>query len=68
MLAEALAAEYKVNIVRVCGAEIYSKFLGETEAKLRELFKNAEQKAPSIILMDEVISLFYDLLSALLLV
>ncbi|KAJ9580555.1 hypothetical protein L9F63_024266 [Diploptera punctata] len=57
MLAEALAAESNVNIVRVNGCEIYSKYLGETDARLRDLFKTAEQKAPSIILMEEVDSL-----------
>jgi transitional endoplasmic reticulum ATPase len=54
MLAEAVAAESKAAIVTVSGAEIYSKFLGETETRLRRLFRTAEQQAPSIILLDEV--------------
>jgi DNA polymerase III delta prime subunit len=54
MLAEAVAAESEVTVVRVSGAEIYSKFLGETEARLRQLFRTAEQQEPSIVLLDEV--------------
>jgi len=54
MLAEAMAAESEVTVVRVSGAEIYSKFLGETEARLRQLFRTAKQQAPSIVLLDEV--------------
>jgi transitional endoplasmic reticulum ATPase len=54
MLAEALAVESQATIVTVSGAEIYSKFLGETETRLRQLFRTAEQQAPSIVLLDEV--------------
>lgn len=54
MLAEAVAAESEAAVVRVSGAEIYSKFLGETEARLRQLFRTAERQAPSIVLLDEV--------------
>jgi transitional endoplasmic reticulum ATPase len=54
MLAEGLAAESRAAVVTVSGAEIYSKFLGETETRLRQLFGTAEQQAPSIILLDEV--------------
>jgi transitional endoplasmic reticulum ATPase len=54
VLAKALAAESEAAIVTVSGAEIYSKYLGETETRLRQLFRTAEQQAPSIILLDEV--------------
>ncbi|XP_021917204.1 spermatogenesis-associated protein 5 isoform X1 [Zootermopsis nevadensis] len=54
MLAEAVAAESNVAIVNISGAEIYSKYLGETEGRLRQLFRTAEQQAPSIVLLDEV--------------
>lgn len=54
MLAEAVAAESRATVVNVSGAEIYSKYLGETETRLRQLFRTAEQQAPSIILLDEV--------------
>ncbi|XP_023716212.1 ATPase family protein 2 homolog isoform X3 [Cryptotermes secundus] len=54
VLAKALAAESGAAIVTVSGAEIYSKYLGETETRLRQLFRTAEQQAPSIILLDEV--------------
>jgi transitional endoplasmic reticulum ATPase len=54
MLAEAVAAESQAAVVRVSCVEIYSKFLGETEARLRQLFRTAERQAPSIILLDEV--------------
>jgi transitional endoplasmic reticulum ATPase len=55
MLAKALAAESEAAVITVSGAEIYSKYLGETETRLRQLFRTAEQQAPSIILLDEVL-------------
>ena len=53
-LAKAVTAEAAINVVNVAGPEIWSKFYGETEAKLRRLFKDAEEKAPSLIVIDEI--------------
>ena len=53
-IARAVASEVKAHFVRVNGPEIIHKFYGESEAKLRELFDEAQRKAPSIIFIDEI--------------
>jgi transitional endoplasmic reticulum ATPase len=53
-IARAVASEVKANFTRVNGPEIIHKFYGESEAKLRELFEEAQRKAPSIIFIDEI--------------
>jgi transitional endoplasmic reticulum ATPase len=53
-IARAVASEIKAHFIRVNGPEIIHKFYGESEAKLRELFDEAQQKAPSIIFIDEI--------------
>ncbi|MDR3282588.1 MAG: CDC48 family AAA ATPase [Candidatus Methanoplasma sp.] len=57
MLAKAVAGETSSNFVTIGGPEIVSKFYGESEGKLREIFKEAEENAPSIIFIDEVDSI-----------
>ncbi len=57
MLAKAVAGETSSNFVSIGGPEIMSKFYGESEGKLREIFKNAEENAPSIIFIDEIDSI-----------
>ena len=57
MLAKAVAGETSSNFVYVGGPEIMSKFYGESEEKLREIFKDAEENAPSIIFIDEIDSI-----------
>ncbi|MEA2069937.1 MAG: CDC48 family AAA ATPase [Asgard group archaeon] len=54
MLAKAVANETDAHFIHLSGPEIMSKFYGESEANLRELFKEAEQNAPSIIFIDEI--------------
>ena len=54
MLAKAVANESDANFISISGPELVSKFVGESEEKLREIFKNANEKAPTIILMDEI--------------
>jgi len=54
LLAQAVANESEANFKSIQGPEIVSKFVGEAEEKLREIFKNAEEKAPSIIFIDEL--------------
>lgn len=54
MLAKAVASESEANFISIGGPELVSKFVGESEEKLRQLFKEAEENAPSIIFMDEI--------------
>jgi transitional endoplasmic reticulum ATPase len=54
LLAKALANECEARFFVVNGPEIMNKYYGETEAKLREIFKEARDNAPSIIFIDEI--------------
>jgi len=54
LLAKALANESDANFYVISGPEIMSKFYGESEARLREIFKKAQETAPSIIFIDEL--------------
>ena len=53
-LARAVCTEAGIHVVNIAGPEIWSKFYGETEAKLRRIFKEAEDKAPCLIVIDEI--------------
>ncbi len=57
MLAKAVAGETSSNFISIGGPEIVSKFYGESEGKLREIFQEAEENAPSIIFIDEIDSI-----------
>jgi transitional endoplasmic reticulum ATPase len=57
LLAKAVASESNSNFISISGPEIMSKFYGESEARLREIFKEAKEKAPSIIFIDEIDSI-----------
>ena len=57
MLARAVANESSAHFISVSGPEVMSKFYGESEAKMREIFKEAREKAPSIIFFDELDSI-----------
>ncbi|MDW8043792.1 MAG: CDC48 family AAA ATPase [Nitrososphaerota archaeon] len=54
LLAKAVATEAEANFFLINGPEIMNKYYGETEAKLREVFRKAEEEAPSIIFIDEL--------------
>ncbi|MEM1769611.1 MAG: CDC48 family AAA ATPase [Nitrososphaerota archaeon] len=54
LLAKAVATEAEANFILINGPEIMNKYYGETEARLREIFKKAEEEAPSIIFIDEI--------------
>jgi transitional endoplasmic reticulum ATPase len=54
LLAKAVANESDANFISISGPELVSKFVGESEEKLREIFKEANEKAPTIIFMDEI--------------
>ncbi|MDD1768697.1 MAG: CDC48 family AAA ATPase [Methanomassiliicoccales archaeon] len=57
LLAKAVAGETNANFISLGGPEIMSKFYGESEERLREIFKEAEENAPSIIFIDEIDSI-----------
>ncbi len=57
LLAKAVANETNANFFSISGPEIMSKFYGESEERLRETFKEAQEKAPSIIFIDELDSI-----------
>ena len=54
LLAKAVANESEANFILLNGPEIMSKFYGESEAKIRKIFEDAEKDAPSIIFIDEI--------------
>lgn len=54
LLAKALANESNANFIDINGPEIMSKFVGEAEKRIRDIFKEAEENAPSIIFIDEI--------------
>ena len=54
LLAKAVANESDANFFSIQGPEIVSKFVGEAEERLREIFMKAEENAPSIIFIDEI--------------
>ena len=57
LLARALASETNSHFQTLSGPEIMSKYYGESEERLREIFKEAEEEAPSIIFIDEIDSI-----------
>ncbi|TFH40257.1 MAG: AAA family ATPase, partial [ANME-2 cluster archaeon] len=57
MLAKAVINESNANFFTINGPEIMSKYYGESEQRLREVFEEAEKNAPSIILIDEIDSI-----------
>jgi transitional endoplasmic reticulum ATPase len=57
LLAKAVAGETNSQFISISGPEIIGKFYGESEERLREIFKQAEENAPSIIFIDEIDSI-----------
>ena len=57
LLAKAVASETNANFASISGPEIMSKFYGESEGRLREIFDEAQENAPSIIFIDELDSI-----------
>ena len=54
LIAKVLASESEANMFSINGPEIMNKYYGETEAKLRDIFKEAKDNSPSIIFIDEI--------------
>ena len=57
LLAKAVANECKVNFISIKGPEIMSKWVGESEKAIRQIFKKAKQVAPCIVFLDEIDSI-----------
>ncbi len=53
LLAKAVATESQANFISIKGPELLSKFVGESERAMREMFRKAKQSAPTIIFFDE---------------
>ena len=54
MIGKALATESNLNFISIKGPEVFSKYVGESEKSVRELFRKAKQAAPSILFFDEI--------------
>ncbi|MDI6642799.1 MAG: CDC48 family AAA ATPase [Candidatus Hodarchaeaceae archaeon] len=54
LIAKAVANESGANFISIAGPEVMSKWYGESEARLREIFEQAEKNAPSIVFIDEL--------------
>ncbi len=54
LLAKAVANETEANFILLNGPEVMSKFYGESEKKIRDIFEDAQKNAPSIIFFDEL--------------
>jgi len=57
LMAKAVATESEANFVSVRGPELLSKWVGESERGIREIFKRARQSAPCVIFFDEIDSI-----------
>ncbi|MFY9964781.1 MAG: CDC48 family AAA ATPase, partial [Nitrososphaeraceae archaeon] len=57
LLAKAVTNESNSHFISISGPEILSKFYGESEARLREIFNEVKENAPSIIFIDEIDSI-----------
>ena len=57
MLAKAVANESEANFISIKGPEVLSKWVGESERAVREVFRKARQAAPTIIFFDELDSI-----------
>ncbi|CAJ1329555.1 unnamed protein product [Effrenium voratum] len=54
MMAKAVATETEMNFISVKGPELFSKYVGDSERSVREVFRKARQAAPCVIFFDEV--------------
>ncbi len=57
LLAKAVATESEANFISVKGPEVLSKWVGESEKAIREIFKKARQNSPAVIFFDEIDSI-----------
>ncbi|MDL5503422.1 MAG: AAA family ATPase, partial [Candidatus Methanoperedens sp.] len=57
LLAKAVANQTKATFIRIVGSELVQKYIGEGARLVRDLFKMAKEKSPSIIFIDELDSI-----------
>ncbi len=57
LIAKAVASESRANFIYIAGPEIMGKYYGESEERIRKLFEEATENAPSIIFIDEIDSI-----------
>ncbi|KAF1078237.1 CDC48 family AAA ATPase [Methanogenium sp. MK-MG] len=57
LIAKAVANESGAHFISIAGPEVLSKYYGETEQRLREIFEEADSNAPSVIFIDELDSI-----------
>ncbi|MFA5771268.1 MAG: CDC48 family AAA ATPase [Thermoplasmata archaeon] len=57
LLAKAVATESQANFIAIKGPEVLSKWVGESERAVREIFKKAKQASPAIVFLDEIDSI-----------
>ncbi|TCO77370.1 CDC48 family AAA ATPase [Marinisporobacter balticus] len=60
LIAKAVASESNANFISIKGPALFSKWVGESEKRIREVFKKAKQAAPCIIFFDEIDALSYE--------
>ncbi|MEJ2715756.1 MAG: AAA family ATPase [Deltaproteobacteria bacterium] len=54
LMARSLAKESGFNVIEIRGSELISKYLGESERNIRELFQQARQMAPTVVILDGI--------------
>lgn len=54
LMAKSLARESGLNVIEIRGPELLSKYMGESERNIRELFRQARQMAPTIVILDGI--------------
>jgi transitional endoplasmic reticulum ATPase len=57
LIAKAVASESGAHFIHIAGPEVISKYYGESEQRLREIFEEARENAPSIVFIDELDSI-----------
>jgi transitional endoplasmic reticulum ATPase len=57
LLARAVATESESNFISIKGPEVFSKWVGESEKAIREVFRKARMAAPAVVFLDEIDSL-----------
>jgi len=60
MMAKAVATETQMNFISIKGPELFSKWVGEAERAVRELFRKARQNSPCVVFFDEIDALGVD--------
>ncbi len=54
LIARSLAKESGLNVIELTGTELLSKYMGESERNIREIFKQARQMAPTLVILDAI--------------